>query len=85
MANKEYESPHVEPDLISMPPHYTSSEAHCRACGCQIEQIDVTQAMDFLEGNIIKYVWRHKLKGGVESLKKARWYLNYLIMKLEKE
>ena len=35
--------------------------------------------MGFLEGNIIKYVSRHKSKNGVEDLKKARHYLDKLI------
>jgi hypothetical protein len=35
--------------------------------------------MNFLEGNIIKYVSRYKTKNGIEDLKKAQWYLNKLI------
>jgi len=33
----------------------------------------------FLQGNIMKYVWRYRHKNGVEDLKKARWYLLLLI------
>jgi hypothetical protein len=33
----------------------------------------------FLTGNVIKYVARHKAKGGVEDLRKARHYLDKLI------
>lgn len=29
--------------------------------------------------NVIKYVWRHKSKNGIEDLKKAQWYLQRLI------
>ena len=52
--------------------HYT---AHA------IEPIDyiVENKLDFLEGNVIKYVTRYKLKNGVEDLKKARQYLDWLI------
>ena len=28
--------------------------------------------------NIIKYIWRYEHKGGVESLKKAKWYIDKL-------
>lgn len=35
--------------------------------------------LGYLEGNIIKYVARHKQKGGVEDLKKAKHYLEKLI------
>lgn len=39
-----------------------------------------------LIGNVIKYVSRAPLKGKkLEDLKKAQWYLNRLISKLEKD
>tara|TARA_R110000824_G_scaffold1643_6_gene8157 strand:+ start:8329 stop:8466 length:138 start_codon:yes stop_codon:yes gene_type:complete len=42
--------------------------------------------MGYAEGNIIKYVSRHKHKGkAVQDLKKARWYLDRLIKELEEE
>lgn len=40
------------------------------------------QEMNFLEGNIIKYVWRYKEKNGVEDLKKAKVYLDKLIAEM---
>ena len=39
--------------------------------------------MDFLQGNVIKYVTRYKLKGGVEDLRKARQYLTWMIVREE--
>ncbi|CAB4152808.1 SaV-like [uncultured Caudovirales phage] len=33
----------------------------------------------FIEGNIIKYVMRHKDKNGIEDLKKAKHYIELLI------
>ena len=35
--------------------------------------------MDFLEGNIVKYISRYKYKNGIEDLQKARTYLDKLI------
>ena len=35
--------------------------------------------LDFWEGNIIKYITRWRVKGGVEDLMKAKHYLDYLI------
>lgn len=35
--------------------------------------------LDFWEGNIIKYVLRHRAKNGVEDLMKAQDYLSHLI------
>lgn len=46
-----------------------------------IEPIDYIEAnsLNFSEGNIIKYVTRHRKKGGKKDLLKARWYINRLI------
>jgi len=46
-----------------------------------IEVIDFIkdQNFDYLEGNVVKYVSRYKMKNGLEDLKKAQWYLNQLI------
>lgn len=33
----------------------------------------------FIEGNIIKYVMRHRDKNGIEDLKKAKHYIDLLI------
>lgn len=43
------------------------------------------QAIKFAHGNAIKYVLRAGSKGGVKDLKKAIWYLEYMIRELEKE
>ena len=40
--------------------------------------------LDYFQGNIVKYVTRHKYKDGIEDLKKAMHYLQKLI-ELEKE
>ena len=51
-----------------------------------IETTDYIQShsMNYLEGNIIKYVTRYKDKGGVLDLRKAEWYLTRLIKQEEK-
>lgn len=42
----------------------------------------IKDVASFYEGNIFKYVYRHRNKNGLEDLKKARNYLD-LLMKLE--
>lgn len=37
--------------------------------------------LDFLAGNVIKYVSRYNLKNGVEDLRKAQHYLTMLIQR----
>ena len=39
----------------------------------------------YLQGNIMKYLWRYLYKNGVEDLKKAKWYLSELIDNVEED
>lgn len=61
--------------------------AHYGGEGNVYEAINVIEAYDmgFLEGNVLKYLLRHKKKNGVTDLKKAKWYLERLISQLEKQ
>ena len=64
---------------VDHPSHYQS--------GNGVEVIDVidafTDVVAFDLGNVLKYVCRWKNKNGVEDLKKAKWYLEHAIAKLE--
>jgi len=52
-----------------------------------IQPIDfiMSNDMDYLEGNIIKYVSRYKYKNGYEDLLKAQAYLTWLITREEQD
>tara|TARA_R110001592_G_scaffold138787_5_gene358293 strand:+ start:1636 stop:1833 length:198 start_codon:yes stop_codon:yes gene_type:complete len=52
----------------------------------KIEVTDFIMEYDlsFVEGCIVKYIVRWKVKNGLEDLKKARWYLDKLIKQQEK-
>ena len=70
-------------DNVNKPAHYRQGD---------IEAIDAIRAAltpeefrGYCKGNTLKYVWRERHKGGTESLKKARWYLDRLIAEDEKE
>jgi hypothetical protein len=64
-------------DVVDRPMHYAAGNIECIDA---IEaQLSPEEFRGYLKGNIIKYLWREKHKGGVESLKKAQWYLNKLI------
>ena len=65
-------------DVINKPNHYNQGNI-------EVSDFIIDQNMNFLEGNIIKYVSRYKTKNGIEDLKKARWYLNKLIEANENE
>ena len=61
-------------DMVNHPPHYQ----HCSG----VEVITITQHMNFLLGNVVKYVLREK-GARLEDLKKARWYLDRQIALME--
>lgn len=69
-------------DVVNHPSHYTKGRIEC------IDAIDsATVGKTGIEAvavaNIIKYLWRYEEKGGLESVRKAQWYLNKLISELE--
>lgn len=67
-----------ESDMVNHPTHYTSHPSG-------IEVIQITEHMNFCLGNAIKYILRSDLKGKqVEDLKKAIWYINREIDRLER-
>lgn len=59
-------------DPINNPSHYTQ--------GIECWDFIKSHGMDFMQGNVIKYVTRYKLKGSpLEDLKKAKAYLEDMI------
>ena len=68
-------------DMVNHPPHYNQYGIECidaiKAC-----TLDGFEA--YLQGNILKYLWRYKYKNGSEDLKKAEWYLKKLISTVER-
>ena len=64
-------------DNVDRPMHYAAGSIECIDA---IEaQLSTEEFRGYLKGNVIKYLWRETHKGGVESLKKANWYLNKII------
>ena len=65
-------------DAVNHPKHYTSHPSG-------IECIQITQHMNFCVGNAMKYLWRAGLKGAaLEDLRKAQWYIECEIKRVEK-
>ncbi|MDE2031369.1 MAG: DUF3310 domain-containing protein [Patescibacteria group bacterium] len=64
-------------DIVNHPKHYTSHKSG-------VECIEIVRHMNFNRGNAIKYIWRAGEKGNeIEDLKKAAWYINDEIKRLE--
>ena len=51
-----------------------------------IQPFDIISSwkLDFWSGNVLKYLLRFPFKNGIEDLKKARHYLDYLIENYER-
>ena len=62
-------------DKVNHPKHYNE--------GIEVWDYTDSWGMDFLEGNIIKYITRYKHKNGIEDLKKAKQYIERLIEREE--
>jgi hypothetical protein len=64
-------------DMVNSPPHYNQTGIEC------IHAISAATNDGFkyyLQGNILKYLWRFDYKDKpLEDLKKAQWYLDKLI------
>lgn len=68
-------------DFVNHPPHYRQGDIEC---------IDAIKAAlgdgykYYLQGSIIKYIWRFEHKeNAVQDLQKSSWYLDKLIVEMQ--
>ena len=68
-------------DFVNHPPHYRQGDIEC---------IDAIKAAlgdgykYYLQGSIIKYIWRFEHKdNAVQDLQKSSWYLDKLIAEMQ--
>jgi hypothetical protein len=77
-AARKAAHPKSEPvsDPVTAPAHYRAGAVEC------IDAIRATltpaEFRGYCKGNALKYVWRERLKGGDQDLRKADWYLKEL-------
>ena len=69
-------------EAVNSPKHYKKGKIEC-IDAIESATSDLIGIEAVCTANVIKYVWRWKQKGGIESLKKATWYINKLIHTLE--
>ena len=72
-----FSSPQDNHNPVTQPDHYNRGA---------IEAIEAIKASmhpqeykGYLKGNCLKYLWRYEYKNGIEDLRKARVYLEWLI------
>ena len=71
-------------DNVNHPSHYTQGSIECiEALEAATVNKQGTEAV--CVSNIIKYLWRYESKNGLEDVKKAKWYMERLIKKLEEK
>jgi hypothetical protein len=64
-------------DMVNSPPHYNQTGIECIHA---ISAATNTGFKYYLQGNILKYLWRFDYKDKpIEDLQKAKWYLDKLI------
>ena len=78
---KETKKVKTKKDMVNHPPHYNQAG---------IEALDAILAATnegseyYLQGNIIKYLWRYRYKNGSQDLEKALFYLQKMIKVVKK-
>ena len=72
----------VKNDNVNHPKHYLKGGLEC----IQVIEAQLTpqQYEGYLYGNVLKYMWRWPDKNGLEDLRKAKHYLEWLIEEVKK-
>ena len=55
--------------------------SHYKDCAIQPVDYIVENKLDFLEGNVVKYITRHKTKNGIEDIRKVIHYAELILEK----
>lgn len=70
-------------ETVNHPDHYNVGGIECLAA---IEAaMTKEEFIGFLKGNAMKYLWRHRHKGGVKDVEKAVFYMNMMVERLKAE
>lgn len=70
---------------MNHPSHYTAGGIECIDAITAALTCHKNPVYAWLTGQVLKYLWRWPTKNGLEDLKKADFYLDRLIEKLEAE
>lgn len=70
-------------EAVNHPSHYNSGKIE--VIRIMEDQLSPEEYRGYIKGQVLKYITRERHKNGLEDLKKAAWYLNRLIKKMERE
>ena len=64
-------------DSVNHPAHYTQGGIEC--IDAMRAALTDEEFRGHCKANAIKYIWRERMKGENESIRKAIWYLNAML------
>ena len=64
-------------DNVNHPSHYNQGGFEC--IDVMVSTFGEEATEDFCLLNAFKYIWRCGSKGGIEDIKKAKWYLDKIL------
>lgn len=86
VTEEEIEHPYGKADMVNSPSHYTNGKVEVIEIIEDAVETAPGPVEGVLQGNALKYLLRLWLKeNSLQDAKKARWYLDRLIKKLEAE
>lgn len=71
-------------DEVERPSHYNQGKIEC-IDAIESAVVGKTGIEAVCVGKAIKYLWRYEQKGGLQSVEKAKWYIEKLIDVLNKK
>ena len=71
-------------DMVNRPAHYNKGRVEC-IDAIAVATGDLSGIEAVCTANAIKYLWRWKQKNGTEDLKKARWYIEHLLERVDEK
>ena len=70
------------PDMVNHPQHYTQGGIEC-IDALKSATVGKRGIEAVCVANVIKYLWRYEEKNGIEDVRKAKWYIEWLLKELE--
>lgn len=71
-------------DTVNRPAYYNKGRVEC-IDAIEVATSDLSGIEAACTANAIKYLWRWKQKNGAEDLKKARWYIDHLLERIDEK
>jgi hypothetical protein len=70
---------------IEVPEEVENPQRYNKRGKLECWDVIIDQKMNFLEGSVLKYLWRYKEKNGIHDLEKAKVYIDKIISEMKKE